>query len=78
MLAVSSNISIRQNQIDTVLGTRPQSALRGPKPLRCFSPIIRAGFIVGQTNGQSFPVTEFQPTVGREIQPSWADHKSAL
>ena len=59
---------LRQTGGRTNLITRPQSAMRGPKPLRCCSPIIRAGFVVGQTNGQSLPVTERHPAVGRKSQ----------
>ena len=47
------DFDLRQTGGRTNIGTRPQSALRGPKSLRCFSPIVRAGFFVGQTNGQS-------------------------
>ena len=45
-----------------------QSAVRGPEPLRCCSPINRAGFTAGWTNGQSLPVTEHHRTVGTEGQ----------
>ena len=34
----------------------------------CCSPVIRAGFTVGQTSGQSLPVTERHPAAGREGQ----------
>ena len=58
---------MRQTGGRTNLLLHPQSAMRGLEPLRCCSPIIRAGFTAGQTNGQSLPVTERHPAVGRKF-----------